>query len=172
MVATSTPTWPPSPLRLSRQILPQSPATLSFAGRSRSLSVQTVKVGDRIGSIAQLVRAPALQAGGRGFESLCSHPGQVRFPLHRFLPSGPCDSGTSALLRLFDVQPGPRKRTGTGAWRRTWTVDVRRRGALVCRRSCMGEAERVNSTIRETRLEPSGSDVTPSEDSRARPAGH
>src|SRR3954468_6287626 len=27
----------------------------------------------RRGSIAQLVRAPALQAGGRGFESLCSH---------------------------------------------------------------------------------------------------
>ena len=56
--------------------------------------------GDELGSIAQLVRAPALQAGGHWFESSCSH--QTYGPVVQLVRTLACH----ARGRRFEPVPG------------------------------------------------------------------
>src|SRR5246127_2828321 len=66
------------------------------------------------GRLAQLVRAPALQAGGRRFEPCTAHhPLEVRAaesaPVHQFLPG----TGRTAMFRWLAISAASAGRRGT-----------------------------------------------------------
>ena len=63
----------------------------------------------RPGRLAQLVRAPALQAGGRGFEPLTAHRTEA------LQSRGFCGSGTSTAARQTGAMEAQRKRCGRAA---------------------------------------------------------